>query len=135
MRLARFLNEEDVIKKGLSVMEPEVGEKYSDEEVKEYISTVKDAIAAQKKEDMNDAAKAILKDLEDKLDKWENVDIETKATGPVVPAVDILAAIPPEAAGEEAPPEGEEEEAPKEEPKKDKEKEKKKKDKKKESDE
>ena len=101
MRLARFLNEEDVIKKGLSVMEPEVGEKYSDEEVKEYTSTVKDAIAAQKKEDMNDAAKAILKDLEDKLDKWENIDSETKAAGPVVPAIDVLAAIPPEAEGGE----------------------------------
>ena len=104
MRLSRFLNEEDVIKKGLSVSEPEVGEEYSDDEVKEYISIIKNAIGAQKKEEMDDAAKAILKDLEDKLNKWENVDTETEPVGPVVPAVDILAAQPPpEAGGEEAP--------------------------------
>ena len=104
MRLSRFLNEEDVIKKGLSVSEPEVGEEYSDDEVKEYISIIKNAIGAQKKEEMNDAAKAILKDLEDKLNKWENVDTETEPVGPVVPAVDILAAKEPEGGGE-APPE------------------------------
>lgn len=105
MRLARFLNEEDVVKKGLSVAEPEVGEEYSDELVKEYISIIKNAIAAQEKEEMNDAAKAMLKDLEDKLNKWENLDSETEPVGPVVPAVDRLAAQPPpEAGGEEAPP-------------------------------
>ena len=106
MRLARFLNEEDVVKKGLELMEPEIGEEYSDELVKEYISIIKNAIGAQKKEEMNDAAKAILKDLEDKLNKWENIDSETKPVGPVVPAVDILAAQPPpEAGGEKTPPE------------------------------
>jgi hypothetical protein len=112
MRLARFLNEKDVVKQGLSVMEPEIGEEYSDEEVKEYISIIKNAIGAQKKEEMNDAAKAMLKDLEDKLNKWENVDSETKPVGPSIPAVDLLAATAGAEGGEappgEAPPEGEE---------------------------
>jgi len=105
MRLARFLNEEDVVKKGLELMEPEVGEEYSDEDVKEYISIIKNAIAAQKKEEMNDAAKAMLKDLEDKLNKWENIDSETEPVGPVVPAVDILAAKASDSGGDDSSPE------------------------------
>lgn len=108
MRLARFLNEEDATKKGLEVPEPEVGEKYSKEEVKKYISLIKNAISAQKEEDDD----AILKDLEDKLDKWQNVETETKPAGPVVPAVDVLAAQPPPEEGE-APPKEEEEDDPK----------------------
>ena len=74
MRLTRFLREEDHISKGLEVPEPEVGEKYSKEEVKKYISLIKNAISAQEK----DGDEAILKDLEDKLDKWQNVDEFTK---------------------------------------------------------
>jgi hypothetical protein len=92
MRLTRFLKEEDHTSKGLEVPEPEVGEKYSKEEVKKYISLIKNAISSQKK----DGDGAILKDLEDKLDKWQNVEAETKPAGPVVPAVDVLAAQPPE---------------------------------------
>jgi hypothetical protein len=95
MRLTRFLNEEDAIKKGLEVPEPEVGEKYSKEEVKKYISLIKNAISAQKE----DGDEAILKDLEDKLDKWQNVETEVKPAGPVVPAIDIMAAQPPEEGG------------------------------------
>lgn len=105
MRLTRFLYEEDNIKKGLSIKEPEVGNDYSDEEVKEYIATIKDAISAQKsKGTESEADAAIMKDLEDKLDKWENIDSETKAAGPVVPAVDVLAAAEPAGEEGEAPP-------------------------------
>jgi len=128
MRLTRFLNEEDVIKKALSIPEPEVGETYSDEEVKEYITVLKDALGSK------GADGAMIKDIQDKLDKWENVDSETKPAGPVIPAVDRLAAQPPEGegGGEEAPPkeappkkeapkEEEEEEDPKKKKKKDEE--------------
>lgn len=124
MRLTRFLNEEDSIKKALSIPEPEVGETYSDEEVKEYITVLKDALGSK------GADGAMIKDIQDKLDKWENVDVETKPAGPVVPALDRLAAQPPE--GEGPPPEGEgpppeeEEEPPPEEDEKDKKKKKKK---------
>ena len=128
MRLTRFLYEGDNIQKGLSIGEPEVGEDYSDEEVKKNITAIKDAIAAQKsKGTESDADESIMKDLEDKLDKWENVDSETKAAGPVVPAVDVLAATAEPAGGEggesapakKAPPK---EEKPKEDKKKKKEK-------------
>jgi len=113
MRLTRFLYEGDNIKKGLSIGEPEVGEDYSDEEVKKNITAIKDAIAAQKsKGTESDADESIMKDLEDKLGKWENVDSETKAAGPVVPAVDVLAATA-EPAGEEGGEEAPAEEKPK----------------------
>lgn len=102
MRLTRYLNEEDIIKKGLGVPEPEVGEEYSKEEVQGYIAIVKDAISAVEEEE-KEGSEAVIKDLQDKLNKWENVDSETEAAGPSVPAVDILAAQPPEGE-EQAPP-------------------------------
>lgn len=120
MRLTRFLYEEDAVKKALEIEEPAVGEEYSDEEVKWRISDIKDAIEVQKKNGVeSEADNALLKDLEDKLDKWENVDKETEPAGPVVPALDVMAATvapepPAESGGEEppkkAPPEEEDEE-------------------------
>ena len=133
MRLTRFLYEEDAVKKALEIEEPAVGEEYSDEEIKMRISDIKDAIKAQKKNGIeSEADNALLKDLTDKLDKWENIDAETEPVGPVVPAVDVLAAqaaAPPEGEGGEAPAkkeppkeEEEDEEEDEEEKKKDKKK-------------
>ena len=94
MRLARFLNEEDAIKKGLSIDEPEIDGEYSKDEIKYNVSTIKDAISAQEKKGIeSEADNSILKDLEDKLDKWKNVKTETKPAGPVVPAIDVLALV------------------------------------------
>lgn len=125
MRLTRFLTEKDNIAKGLSINEPEVGEEYSKEEVKKNIAAIKDAIATQEsKGTESDADESIIKDLEDKLNKWENVDSETEPAGPVVPAVDVLAATAEPAGGESTPAEKAppKEEKPKEDKKKKKEK-------------
>ena len=94
MRFNNYLNEDD-IQKGLSVDEPEVGEKYPDELVKEKINIIEKALSMAKKQEANEANAAIIADLEDKLDKWKNVDKETKPAGPVIPAIDVLAATPP----------------------------------------
>lgn len=116
MRLTRFLNEGDDIQKGLSVNEPEIDGDYSKDEIKDNISIIKTALDAQERKGTEtEADKSIIKDLQDKLDKWENIKSETKPAGPHIPAVDILAAQPPE----EAPPEeAPEKEAPEEEPEK-----------------
>ena len=102
MRLTRFLYEGDVIKKALEIEEPAVGEEYSDEEIKWRISDIKDAIDVQKKNGIeSEVNNALLKDLTDKLEKWENVDQETEPAGPVVPALDVMAAtVAPEPPGE-----------------------------------
>lgn len=106
MRLTNYLNEDD-IQKGLSVDEPESGGKYSDESVKEKIKVIEKALSMAKKQKNSEASDAIVADLEDKLDKWENVDRETKPAGPSIPA-EILVGI-----------EGEEQAADGEKPKKD----------------
>jgi hypothetical protein len=102
MRLTRFLYEGDSIKKALEIEEPAVGEEYSDEEIKWRISSIKDAIDAQKKNGIeSEVDNSLLKDLTDKLEKWENVDQETKPAGPVIPALDVLVAtVAPEPPGE-----------------------------------
>ena len=91
MRLTNYLNEDD-IQKGLSVDEPEVSKKYSDETVKEKIKIIEKALSMAKKQKSSDANDAIVADLEDKLDKWDNVDKETKPAGPSVSA-EILATL------------------------------------------
>jgi hypothetical protein len=97
MRLKQYLMEEDVIQKGLSIEEPEVDEEYTDEQIKYNISILKKAIKEQKLNGIKSKSdNAILADLEDKLKKWKNIKKETKPTGPNIPAVDILAAKPPE---------------------------------------
>jgi len=88
MRFVRFMNED--VTDALEVNEPEVGKKYSDEYVSKRIDIIQAAIKKVRGQKMNDDAKeAIMADLNDKLDKWENVDKETK----------------PPIAGPEAPPE------------------------------
>ena len=89
----------------LNVDEPEVAKKYSDEYVAKRIAIIQDALKKVRGKSMDDEAKeAIMADLNDKLDKWENVDKETAATEPPATA-------PPEG-GEEAPEEPADEPAP-----------------------
>ena len=92
MRFVKFMKED--VTDALEVNEPEVGKKYSDEYVSKRIDIIQNAIKKVRGQKMNDDAKeAIMADLNDKLDKWENVDKETKAPKPVPTA------------GPEAPPE------------------------------
>lgn len=115
MRLNRYISEENAIQKGLEVDEPEVKIKYSDESVTKRLTIIKSAISAAKKLKDDEAKEATLSDLEDKLNKWENVDKETKPAPPPPPETEEA---PPEDE-EEAPPE--EEEAPPEEEEKEEE--------------
>jgi len=106
MRLAKFMKE-DITTDALEIGEPEVGKKYSDDYVSKRVDILQKALKKIRGKAMNDDAKeAIMADLNDKLDKWENVDKETKAPEP--PAVGAA----PE--GEEGP--AEEEPAQEEEP-------------------
>jgi hypothetical protein len=95
MRFEKYLNEN--YKKALNIGEPETGGKYSDDAVARRIKEIEAGIKDANKLPDNEAKEGILADLEDKLDKWQNVDKETEAP---------KAAAPPE--GEEG--EGEEEE-------------------------
>lgn len=105
MRLDKFMREDT--SDALNVNEPEVSKKYSDEYVAKRIAIIQDALKKIRGKSMDDEAKeAIMADLNDKLDKWENVDNETKAPEP--PAVGAA----PEGEGEEAPAEPGAEEAP-----------------------
>jgi len=114
MRLNRFLNEEDIIQKGLDTNEPEVNKKYSDRVIKSNKKTINKAISKLGKPS-NDADEAILSDLEDKLDKWENVKKETKPAGPFTEK-EPEEKDPPEEPEEKDPPEEPEEKDPPEEP-------------------
>ena len=103
MRFEKFMREDT--SDALNVDEPEVSKKYSDEYVAKRIAIIQDALKKVRGKSMDDEAKeAIMADLNDKLDKWENVEKETKA--PELPAVGAA----PE--GEEDAPEGDAEEAP-----------------------
>jgi len=100
MRFEKYINEN--YKKALSIGEPETGGKYSDDSVKRRIKEIEAGIKDANKLPDNEAKEGILADLEDKLDKWQNVDKETEAP---------KAAAPPEGDEEgEKEPEGEEEE-------------------------
>jgi len=109
MRLNNYLNEDD-IQKGLSVDEPESGGKYSDDVVKMNIKIVEKALSIAKKQEDSEANNAIVADLEDKLDKWKNVDKETKPAGPSVPAELLVGLEGEDAAADEEKPKEEEEE-------------------------
>jgi len=89
MRFNRYLREENALK----INEPEVGIKYTEDEVSDNIMKLKIAIGKQveiiKKLRNGDgsgyelkAARAVIRDLEDKLDKWENWEEEVKSQGP-----------------------------------------------------
>ena len=101
MRLAKFMREDTT--DALNVDEPEVAKKYSEDYVAKRISIIQAALKKVRGKSMDDEAKeAIMADLNDKLDKWENVDKETKAPEPA-PTAET-----PEDGEEEAPAEEEE---------------------------
>ena len=100
MRLEKFMREDT--SDALNVDEPEVAKKYSDDYVAKRIAIIQDALKKIRGKAMNDEAKeAIMADLNDKLDKWENVDKETEAPKAPAPAA------PEEGGEEEAPAEPE----------------------------
>jgi len=86
MRFTRFLKE-SVIDDALKVDEPSVRRKYSEEGVKKKLDLIQKAIKELRNNDKydDDAKDAIMADLEDKQDKWSNVDSETKPPKPVAP--------------------------------------------------
>lgn len=119
MRLKRFLNEENSIKKGLAIDEPEVGNEYDEEEIASKKEILQIAIGKQTEilskmkksnasDDQLEAARAIMADLKDKQEKWDNPEKETKSQGPNPE---------PAMGGEEPPPDEEEEEDPEDEEK------------------
>jgi len=77
MRFKRFLVE-DSISSALSLDEPEVGRKYGTSAVKRKLEMIQSAINTLSKKQQTDATEAQMADLEDKLDKWQNVDSETE---------------------------------------------------------
>jgi len=122
MRLLKFLNEENMVKKALSIDEPKVNGDYDEVEVADNLEAIRIAIGKQTEEiaklrksgsdESLKAARAVLSDLKDKEDKWSNWEKEVKSKGPNPPPE---GAPEEEAPEEEAPEEEEEEEAPEEE--------------------
>jgi len=89
MRLEKYLNEEDIIQQALGIDEPEEGGEYTDDEAQRIIDVLVKAIDIQAEKvdgledgEQYDAALVVLKDLKDKLEKWENRDEEVKSKGP-----------------------------------------------------
>lgn len=97
MRFKNYVNEN--YKKALNIGEPEVGSKYSDDAVQRRITTIEAGIKDANKLPDDEHKEGILADLEDKLDKWSNVDQETEA--PKAPAPPEGEEGEEEAAGEE----------------------------------
>ncbi len=77
MRFTKFLKE-DIIKTALGIDEPKVKGKYSADSVTRRLETIKKAIAALKGKKADDATEAMMADLEDKQDKWQNLEAETE---------------------------------------------------------
>jgi len=102
MRFKNYINEN--YKKALNIGEPETGGKYSDDSVARRIKEIEAGIKDANKLPDDEHKEGIIADLEDKLDKWQNVDQETEAP---------KSAAPPE--GEEEDETGEEEAAKEEE--------------------
>jgi hypothetical protein len=83
-----FLQETSV-QSALDIDEPEVGKKYDDEAVADRKSRLLAAIKQLRGQTVDDEAKeAMMADLNDKLDKWENVDSETAPPDPPPPKDD-----------------------------------------------
>lgn len=78
MKLLKYLTEENVVSKALSLPEPKVGGDYAPEKVKRYIEMINKALDAMKKKEENDTNDAIVQDLRNKKKAWQNVDKETK---------------------------------------------------------
>jgi hypothetical protein len=102
MKFYNFLNEEDIIQKGLNIPEPKIGGSYPEEKVKRYLDIIDSALTAMKNKEENEANDAIVQDLRDKKKKWSNVDKETKP-------VKTKQEIPPEQQDQEMPPEQQQE--------------------------
>jgi hypothetical protein len=77
MRFTRFLVE-DSISSALGIEEPQVGGKYTTSGVKKKLELLKQAISELGKKEHTDANDAKMADLEDKAEKWSNVDSETE---------------------------------------------------------
>lgn len=107
MRYLKYLKEEDAISRALDIEEPDVGAKYPHEKVERYIEMIDAGIKAMTKKEESEANDAIMADLRDKKDKWENVKKETKPTKTKLE-------VPPgeEDQGEPPPPEEEEDNRP-----------------------
>jgi hypothetical protein len=89
-RLSKFL-EESVVQDALAIEEPDVGGQYTDERVEAHLKKINSAIKELRGSGKYDdeAKEAMMADLNDKLDKWENVERETKPAPPVGPSADL----------------------------------------------
>jgi hypothetical protein len=114
MRFKKFLKE-DVVKQALNIEEPKVGRKYSEDLIDKRVKQIQKALDSINIKDRHTEAMAA--DLEDKLDKWSNVEKETQAPKP--PPTEA----PPEGEGKGAEEEQDQDQADKEAEEKEKEKE------------
>lgn len=106
MRFLRYLKENN-ISNALSIEEPKIGKKYAEKLINKRIDTIQSAIKQAEKKVDDKSTEAILADLEDKLDKWSNVDKETSAPKAVLPKEEQPEEQPPEEEQpEESPEEG-----------------------------
>jgi len=123
MRFKNYINEN--YKKALNIGEPETGGKYSDDSVQRRIKEIEAGIKDANKLPDDEHKEGIIADLEDKLDKWSNVDQETEAPKSAAPPEGEEGEEGEEEAGgeEEADAEAEEEEAAKDDEDKEKERE------------
>jgi hypothetical protein len=89
MRFYKYLNEEDIVQKALSMDEPKTGKKYNKEDIEKKLDLLNKAIELQSNiydnDQDNESLEAILNDLLDKKDKWSNWKEEVKTKGPNVP--------------------------------------------------
>ncbi len=82
MRFQKFLRE-DVVQTALGIKEPEVGKKYSDEYIKKRKDIIDQAIDTLNSKGADDeATEAMIADLLDKQEKWNNVKRETEPPEP-----------------------------------------------------
>ncbi len=93
MRLKYYLKE-NTIGDALAIEEPEVGKKYGDALVAGYIETLEAAIEEADGLPTGSDKNAIIADLQDKLDKWKNLEKELEPSGPNLPPE--LTTLPPE---------------------------------------
>lgn len=84
MKFEKYITE-NAVQKALAIKEPEVAKKYNDNLIKKYKDMIESALAEAEKMEDSDSKDAIVADLEDKLDKWNNVNKETTAPKPPPP--------------------------------------------------
>ena len=127
MRFQRFLRE-DVISKALGIQEPMVKKQYDPDVAERYLETIRIAIEKvrekgekkgfdpEKEDPALDANDAILNDLQDKYDKWEEVASADDEAEGEEPADEDPTSEPGEDPNDMPPEEGEEEPPDEEEP-------------------